>query len=129
MARIVGVVVGFLLFFPGALILQWLTEELRLYEEMTLTDALMAMIIILACVLIFGQPRRALTAEELERQAKAMELASRRLEQAQRTRDQLRRRRRPSRTAAPDRDAAPSRRASARRTSRADDQADRRRHR
>lgn len=84
MRRLVGAFIGFLLFFPGALFLRWLVVELGLYQEMSLTDALLAIIIILACVIIFGQPRRALTAEELEQQAERMELASRRLEQAQR---------------------------------------------
>lgn len=85
MRRLAGVIIGLLLFFPGAMILRWLVvDELRLYQEMTLTDALLAIIIILATTLLFGQPRRALTADELEAQAKAMELASRRLEEAQR---------------------------------------------
>lgn len=92
MRRLVGAVIGFALFFPGAMILRWLVvDELRLYQEMTLTDALLAIIIILATVLIFGQPRRPLTAEELEAQAKAMELASRRLEEAQRRHQAARR--------------------------------------
>lgn len=85
MRRLVGLIIGFLLFFPGALILQWLVvDELGIYQDMTLTDALLAILIILAGVVLFGQPRRPLTAEELEQQAEKMELASRRLEQAQR---------------------------------------------
>ena len=84
MRRLMGAVIGFLLFFPGALFLRWLVVELGLYQQVSLTDALLAIIIILACVIVFGQPRRALTAEELESQAERMELASRRLEQAQR---------------------------------------------
>ncbi len=96
MRRLFGALVGFLLFFPGALVVRWLVvDELRLYQDMTLTDTLLAIIIILASVIVFGQPQRALTSEELERQAKAMELASRRLEEAQRRRDALRRGRRP----------------------------------
>lgn len=92
MRRLLGVIIGFLLFFPGAMILRWLVvDELRLYQEMTLTDALLAIIIILATTLLFGQPRRALTADELEAQAKAMELASRRLEEAQRRHQAARR--------------------------------------
>lgn len=86
MRRIMGALVGFLLFFPGAMLLRWLVvEELGLYQEMSLTDALLAIVIIVACVIIFGQPRRAMTAEELEEQARRMELASRRLEQARRS--------------------------------------------
>lgn len=95
MRRLVGAVIGFALFFPGAMILRWLVvDELRLYQEMTLTDSLLAIVIILASVLLFGQPRRALTAEELEAQARAMELASRRLEAARRRHEAARRRRR-----------------------------------
>lgn len=107
MRRLAGVIIGLLLFFPGAMILRWLVvDELRLYQEMTLTDALLAIIIILATTLLFGQPRRALTADELEAQAKAMELASRRLEEAQR-RHQVARRGRsiPARPGVEDREA------------------------
>ncbi|NLO06798.1 MAG: hypothetical protein GX131_13310 [candidate division WS1 bacterium] len=102
MRRLVGVIIGFLLFFPGALVLQWLVvEELHLYQNMTLTDALLAIIIILASVLIFGQPRRPLTASELDEQARQMELASRRLEAAQRAHEQAVRSRRSGRRATP----------------------------
>jgi len=95
MRRLLGLIIGFALFFPGALVLRWVVvDELGIYQEMTLTDALLAIIIILAGVLIFGQPRRPLTAEELEEQARKMELASRRLEQARRAHsDALRARR------------------------------------
>ena len=66
MRRVMGLLVGFLLFFPGAMILRWLVvDALRLYQEMSLTDALLVMVIMLACAIIFGQPRRALTADEL----------------------------------------------------------------
>lgn len=98
MRRLLGLVIGFALFFPGALVLQWLVvRELGIYQDMTLTDALLAIIIILASVLIFGQPRRPLTAEELEEQAKKMELASRRLEAARKAHAEAVRARRASR--------------------------------
>jgi len=84
MKRLLGLIIGFALFFPGALVLRWLVvDELGIYQDMTLTDALLAIIIMMAAVLIFGQPRRQLSADELEEQAKKMELASRRLEAAQ----------------------------------------------
>lgn len=102
MRRLIGLIIGFLLFFPGALILQWLVvDELGIYQDMTLTDALLAILIILAGVVLFGQPRRPLTAEELEKQAEKMELASRRLEQAQRQHAQAVRSRRLSRQSPP----------------------------
>lgn len=98
MRRLLGLIIGFALFFPGALILRWLVvDELGLYQQMTLTDALLAIIIILAGALIFGQPRRPLTAEELEEQARKMELASRRLEAAQKAHTDALRSRRPTR--------------------------------
>lgn len=98
MRRLLGLIIGFALFFPGALVLRWVVvDELGIYQEMTLTDALLAIIIILAGVLIFGQPRRPLTAEELEEQARKMELASRRLEQARRAHADALRARRSSR--------------------------------
>lgn len=118
MRRLLGVVIGFALFFPGALVLRWLVvDEFGIYQDMTLTDALLAIIIMLAGALLFGQPRKPLTAEELEEQARKMELASRRLEAAQKAHtDVLRSRRasvrpparRPS-GAAPRAKAAPSR--------------------
>lgn len=126
MRRLLGVIIGFALFFPGAMILNWLVVELGLYqkEQMTLTDALLAIIIILASVLIFGQPRRALTAQELEAQARAMELASRRLEEAQRRHQSIRRGRTTVRPAAEE-----SRRptSSRQRSRRGEDEAPRRR--
>lgn len=127
MRRLVGAVIGFALFFPGAMILRWLVvDELRLYQEMTLTDALLAIIIILATVLIFGQPRRALTAQELEAQAKAMELASRRLEEAQRRHQAARRGRAVSRRPSGEARATESR-SSRRRSTRVEDEPPRRR--
>lgn len=125
MRRVVGVLIGFGLFFPGALVLRWLVvDELNLYQEMTLTDALLGIIIILACVLIFGQPRRNLTAAELEAQAQKMELASRRLEKARRA---YRSARAQSRTGAPARRTARS--SSSRSGSTAERRADSRRPR
>ena len=84
MRRVLGVVIGLLLFFPGATFLQWLSEELGLYQDMTLTDALLVILIVVGCAVLFGQQGTRLTADELEDQAKRMELASQRLEVAQR---------------------------------------------
>ncbi len=111
MRRLVGLIIGFLLFFPGALVLKWIVvDELGIYQDMTLTDALLAIIIILAGVVLFGQPRRPLTAEELEEQAKKMELASRRLEQAQRQHAQAVRSQRLNRRSGSSRSSSASRR-------------------
>jgi len=131
MRRLLGAIVGFLLFFPGALVLRWLVvDEFRLYQDMTLTDALLAIIIVLASVIVFGQPRRALSAEELERQARAMELASQRLEAAQRRRDALRRGRRPPAGASsPESASRRARPSPSRRTGRSEPESDRRRRR
>lgn len=109
--RIFGLLVGLALFFPGAKVLEWLiVDELGIYQQMTLTDSLLAIIIILAGVVLFGQPRRPLTAEELEQQADKMELASRRLEQAQRKHAQAVRTQRLNRRAS-SRDSSSARRA------------------
>ena len=110
MRRIFGLLVGLALFFPGAQILRWLiVDELGIYQQMTLTDALLAIIIILAGAVLFGQPRRHLTAEELEEQAEKMELASRRLEKAQRQHAQAVRAQRLNRRGSP-RDSSSTRR-------------------
>ena len=116
--RLFGLFVGFVLFFPGALVLRWLVvDEFGIYQDMTLTDALLAMIIILAGMVLFGQPKRALTAEELEKQAEKMELASRRLEKAQRQHAQAVRSQRLNRRAASSRSSSASRRPSGSRSS------------
>ncbi len=79
MRRIGGVIIGIGLCFPGALALQTVSNELGVYQDMSLTDALLMIIIVLACALLFGQAKARLTADELEAQAKQMELASRRI--------------------------------------------------
>ncbi len=118
MRRLAGLMFGFLLFFPGALVLEWLVVDvLSIYQEMALTDALLAMIIIVAGVIIVGQPKRTLTAEELEAQAAKMELASRRLEKAQRQHAQAVRAQRLNRRSASSRSSSSSRRASGSSTS------------
>jgi len=40
------------LFFPGILLLQWASTALGLYDDMTLTDGCLVMIVILLCVLL-----------------------------------------------------------------------------
>ncbi len=48
-----GIVLGLLIFFPGILLLQWISEDLLgLYRPMTLTDGCLVMIIILQSVII-----------------------------------------------------------------------------
>ena len=83
MRRIGGIIIGVLLCFPGALALQAVSNELGVYQDMTLTEALLMIIIVLACALLFGQPKTRLTADEISRQADKMELASRRIQAAQ----------------------------------------------
>jgi len=92
MRRIVGVAIGIGLCFPGALALQTVSSEFGVYQDMSLTEALLMIIIVLACALLFGQGKARLTAEELEKQAREMELASRRIEEAQRRNRSTRRR-------------------------------------
>lgn len=82
--RLLGVVMGIVLVFPGAAFVQWLSEALGVYPDMTLTEALLVILIVVGCALIFGQSPAPMTAEQLEKQAERMELASRRLEAAQR---------------------------------------------
>lgn len=91
MRRIIGVGIGIGLCFPGALVLQIVSKEFGVYQDMSLTDALLMIIIVLASALLFGQAKARLTAEELTEQARQMELASRRVESAQRLRRSTRR--------------------------------------
>ena len=54
MRRIVGAIIGVGLCFPGALALQTVSNEFGVYPDMSLTDALLMIIIVLACALLFG---------------------------------------------------------------------------
>ncbi len=52
MRTALGVIVGLALFFPGIVLLQWLSTALGLYDDMTLTDGCLVMIIILLSILL-----------------------------------------------------------------------------
>ena len=52
MRTALGVIVGLALFFPGIVLLQWLSSALGLYDDMTLTDGCLVMIIILLSILL-----------------------------------------------------------------------------
>ncbi len=53
MRVVAGILLGLLIFFPGVLFLQWVSEDLLgIYRPMTLTDACLVMIIILQSVII-----------------------------------------------------------------------------
>ena len=59
MRTFTGVILGLLLFFPGILLLQWLSVSvLGLYDAMTLTDGCLVMIIVLLCVNLARMPTR-----------------------------------------------------------------------
>ena len=67
--RLLGVVIGIVLVFPGAAFVQWLSEALGVYPDMTLTEALLVILIVVGCALIFGQSPAPMTADQLEKQA------------------------------------------------------------
>lgn len=50
MRTIIGIVIGVLLFFPGILVLQAVSDRLGLYDSMSLTDGCLVMIIILLTI-------------------------------------------------------------------------------
>lgn len=52
MRILLGVILGLFLFFPGIVLLQSISEALGLYDNMTLTDGCLVMIIILQSVII-----------------------------------------------------------------------------
>ncbi len=52
MRILLGVILGLALFFPGIVVLQSISEALGLYDNMTLTDGCLVMIIILPSVII-----------------------------------------------------------------------------
>jgi hypothetical protein len=64
-----GVLLGILLFFPGIVLLQWLSVNvLGIYDAMTLTDGCLVMIVILLCVnLVHMRPTRAARSSERRR--------------------------------------------------------------
>ena len=47
-----GIVLGIVLFFPGIVLVQWVGEDLLGYQEMSVTDGCLVMIIILLSVVI-----------------------------------------------------------------------------
>ena len=54
-----GAVLGLLLFFPGTVFLKWLVTGLGLYQNMTLTESCLVMIMILLTIVVVQQwPRR-----------------------------------------------------------------------
>ncbi|HCU35659.1 MAG TPA: hypothetical protein DGT21_09430 [Armatimonadetes bacterium] len=50
MRTILGVIIGMLLFFPGILVLQAVSNRLGFYDDMSLTDGCLVVIIILLTV-------------------------------------------------------------------------------
>ncbi len=50
MRTILGVIIGVLIFFPGILLLQTVSNRLGFYDDMSLTDGCLVMIIILLTV-------------------------------------------------------------------------------
>lgn len=47
-----GVILGVLLFFPGIVLLQWISNGLGLYDDLTVTDGCLVMILILLAVFL-----------------------------------------------------------------------------
>lgn len=64
-----GVLLGIVLFFPGIVLVQWLSVNvLGIYDSMTLTDGCLVMVIILLCVnLAHMRPARAARPAERRR--------------------------------------------------------------
>jgi hypothetical protein len=59
-----GLVLGFLLFFPGTVLLQWVTKALGLYQNLTLSEAcLVIMMVLLTVFVVQHLPARAAGAE------------------------------------------------------------------
>ena len=52
-----GILLGLALFFPGITLLRWVGEDLLGYQEMTMTDGCLVMIIILLSVVIVTRLR------------------------------------------------------------------------
>ena len=65
-----GLVLGVLLFFPGTVLLQWITRALGLYQNLTLTEACLVIMMVLVTVFVVQhRPTRGVSAEEQERRA------------------------------------------------------------
>ncbi len=63
-----GLVLGGLLFFPGTVLLQWVTRALGLYQNLTLSEAcLVIMMVLLTVFVVQHRPARNLAVEEPER--------------------------------------------------------------
>ena len=52
MRVILGVILGVLLFFPGIVLLQWISNGLGLYDDLTVTDGCLVLIVILLAVFL-----------------------------------------------------------------------------
>ncbi len=66
-----GLVLGVLLFFPGTVLLQWITRSLGLYQNLTLTEACLVIIMVLATVFVVQhRSLRAAGAEDQERRGR-----------------------------------------------------------
>lgn len=65
-----GLVLGCLLFFPGTVLVQWIIRKAGIYTNPTVTDACMAIIMVLVTVFVVQhRPTRTASAEEHERRA------------------------------------------------------------
>ena len=73
-----GLVLGILLFFPGTVLLQWMTRALGLYQNLTLTEACLVIIMVLVTVFVVQhRPERTAGAAEQERRARRLAAGSR----------------------------------------------------
>ena len=73
-----GLVLGILLFFPGTVLLQWMTRALGLYQNLTLTEACLVIIMVLVTVFVVQhRPERVVSAVEQERRARRLAAGSR----------------------------------------------------
>jgi hypothetical protein len=65
-----GLVLGGLLFFPGTVLVQWAIKSLGIYQNPTVTDACMSIIMVLLTVFVVQhKPVRAASSEARERRA------------------------------------------------------------
>ncbi len=63
-----GTVLGLLLFFPGIILLQWITRALGLYDGMSLGEGALVMVMILLTITVVQHwPTRQVSARERER--------------------------------------------------------------
>lgn len=65
-----GLIIGLFLFFPGTVLLQWAAKALGLYQNLTLSEACLVIIMVLLTIFVVQHRPTGVAAQEQQRQAR-----------------------------------------------------------